>query len=227
MSLLPVATRPLSRSVGAFPLVRTPGPWLRSYRSYATGSSQTRPISTQRRAFDKRIALGAALLLSGYLFSSVVHLDGDATLDGPRPNHSTKAVAHNPPPATASQSKYGTKEEVQQAIEELKKALPRQGAVNTNPTVLQEYGSSDKSYHPTSPHSVVVKPGSTEDVVAIVNIARKYRVPIVPYSGATSMEGHFSGVSALGCTSLPIFRARPSHCDLSTHPEVSALTCLA
>ena len=95
MSVLPVATRPLSRSVGAFPLVRTPGPWLRSYRSYATGSSQTRPISTQRRAFDKRIAFGAVLLLSGYLFSSVVHLDSDATLDGPRPNRSTKVVAHN------------------------------------------------------------------------------------------------------------------------------------
>ncbi|KAH9934931.1 FAD-linked oxidase-like protein [Fomitopsis serialis] len=46
---------------------------------------------------------------------------------------------------------------------------------------------------PTSPHSVAVRPQSTEDVVKIVNIARKYRVPIVPYSGATSLEGHFSG----------------------------------
>lgn len=28
----------------------------------------------------------------------------------------------------------------------------------------------------------------------IVDIARKYRVPVTPYSGATSLEGHFSGV---------------------------------
>jgi FAD/FMN-containing dehydrogenase len=46
-----------------------------------------------------------------------------------------------------------------------------------------------------------VRPKSTEDVVKIVNIARKYRVPIVPYGGATSLEGHFSGVDAMSsCT---------------------------
>lgn len=42
-----------------------------------------------------------------------------------------------------------------------------------------------------------VRPKSTEDVVKIVNLARKHRVPIIPYSGATSLEGHFSGVSRL------------------------------
>ena len=46
-----------------------------------------------------------------------------------------------------------------------------------------------------SPHSVVVYPESTEDVVKIVKIATKYRMPVVPYSGATSLEGHFRGVS--------------------------------
>ena len=40
---------------------------------------------------------------------------------------------------------------------------------------------------------------NTADVVSIVNIARKYKVPVVPYSGATSLEGHFSGVSDLLC----------------------------
>jgi D-lactate dehydrogenase (cytochrome) len=40
----------------------------------------------------------------------------------------------------------------------------------------------------------VVYPDSTEDVVKIVNVARKYRMPIIPYSGGTSLEGHFAGV---------------------------------
>lgn len=44
------------------------------------------------------------------------------------------------------------------------------------------------------PHSVVVYPDSTEDVVKIVNVARKYRMPVIPYSGGTSLEGHFAGV---------------------------------
>ncbi|TEB08670.1 FAD-linked oxidase-like protein [Coprinellus micaceus] len=40
---------------------------------------------------------------------------------------------------------------------------------------------------------LLVRPHTTEDVVKIVNVARKYNVPLVPYSGATSLEGHFAG----------------------------------
>jgi D-lactate dehydrogenase (cytochrome) len=42
---------------------------------------------------------------------------------------------------------------------------------------------------------VVVYPRSTEDVVKIVKIAIKYRMPVTAYSGATSLEGQFRGVS--------------------------------
>lgn len=40
----------------------------------------------------------------------------------------------------------------------------------------------------------MIYPDSTEDVVKVVNVARKYRMPIIPYSGGTSLEGHFAGV---------------------------------
>ena len=43
--------------------------------------------------------------------------------------------------------------------------------------------------------SVVVWPQSTEDVVKIVKTAVKYKMPVIPYSGATSLEGHFRAVS--------------------------------
>lgn len=43
-------------------------------------------------------------------------------------------------------------------------------------------------------HSVVVYPENTDDVVKIVKIANKYRMPIVPYAGATSLEGQYRGV---------------------------------
>lgn len=42
-------------------------------------------------------------------------------------------------------------------------------------------------------HSVVVYPLSTEDVVQIVKIATNFKMPIVPYSGGTSLEGHTRG----------------------------------
>lgn len=47
-------------------------------------------------------------------------------------------------------------------------------------------------------HSVVVFPDTTEAVVAIMKIATAYRMPVVAYSGGTSLEGHFSGIDG-GC----------------------------
>jgi len=90
---------------------------------------------------------------------------------------------------------YGSPEDVQKAIEELRQALPGKNSVQTNPNTLEVHGSSENSYHPSSPHSIVVMAHSTEDVVKVVNISRKYRVPIIAYGGATSLEGQFSGVS--------------------------------
>lgn len=97
--------------------------------------------------------------------------------------------------ATTFNSSYGSHEDVQKAISELRAAFSNPQAVSTDQDAVKNYGSSPNSYHPTSPHSVVVHVSSTEDVVKVVNIARKYKVPVVPYAGATSLEGHFSGVS--------------------------------
>jgi D-lactate dehydrogenase (cytochrome) len=72
--------------------------------------------------------------------------------------------------------------------------FPDPDDVVTDPEVLKTYGSSDNSYHPAAAHSVIVRPKSTEDVVKIVNLARGFRIPVVTYSGATSLEGHYSGV---------------------------------
>ncbi|RPD65872.1 D-lactate dehydrogenase cytochrome oxidoreductase [Lentinus tigrinus ALCF2SS1-7] len=172
--------------------------WLQAVpRRRATTSAHTH-LSPGERLSERaqRAALGAGLLVATsavyYHLSRPIHLDGEAAFDGPRPKGS-KVTTHEDVPLSPAHSKYATKVEVKKAIEELKKALPHEGAVVVDPHVLEMYGSSDKSYHPASPHSVVVRPASTEEVVAIVNIARKYRVPIVPYSGATSLEGHFSG----------------------------------
>ncbi|KAH7927748.1 D-lactate dehydrogenase cytochrome oxidoreductase [Leucogyrophana mollusca] len=121
------------------------------------------------------------------------HLEHNYTVhlraDGP-PSVGSKGSVESTP---SLEAKYGSSEDVRNAIEELRQALPGEGKVQTNPDTLKMHGSSENSYHPSSPHSVVVQANSTEDVVKIVNISRKYRVPITAYSGATSLEGHFSG----------------------------------
>ncbi|KAJ3890359.1 D-lactate dehydrogenase cytochrome oxidoreductase [Lentinula edodes] len=90
---------------------------------------------------------------------------------------------------------YASPREIKVAIEKLKQAFPEEDRVSTDSNVLTEHGSSDNSYHPASPHAVVVRALSTEDVVTIVKIATECRMPMVVYSGATSLEGHYSGVS--------------------------------
>ena len=41
---------------------------------------------------------------------------------------------------------------------------------------------------------MVVHPESTEDVAKIVKVAVKYKMPITPYSGGSSLEGNFRAV---------------------------------
>ena len=99
------------------------------------------------------------------------------------------------PPQVVSpyKSKYGGPEEVQQAIGELRAALP--GQVRTDPLTVEAYGSSPHTYQPSLPHAVYVTATSTDDVVKVVNISRKYKVPIIPFGVGNSLEGQFAGVS--------------------------------
>jgi len=50
--------------------------------------------------------------------------------------------------------------------------------------------SMGESFHKAGLPDVVVHPGSTEDVVAVVQLCRAYRVPLVPFGAGTSLEGH-------------------------------------
>jgi D-lactate dehydrogenase (cytochrome) len=89
--------------------------------------------------------------------------------------------------------KYGGPKEVAAAKNELRELFPDR--VSDDKNTLETYGYSRNSYHPEHLHSMVVRVFTTEDVVKIVGVARKYRIPITAYSGGTSLEGHFSGVS--------------------------------
>lgn len=107
--------------------------------------------------------------------------------------------------------KFGSPDDFKKAIAELRRTFPNDNSVSTNPDDLHGHGFSDGDYLPgeflslicrrclifyiqVTPHSVIVYPESTDDVVKIVKIATKYRMPVIPYSGATSLEGHFRGV---------------------------------
>lgn len=67
--------------------------------------------------------------------------------------------------------------------------------VSTSPSDTSTHAGSSWSSYPDTPSDVpfaVVRPASTADVSTIMKICHKRRIPAVPYSGGTSLEGHFA-----------------------------------
>ncbi|KAI0089977.1 FAD-linked oxidase-like protein [Irpex rosettiformis] len=81
---------------------------------------------------------------------------------------------------------YGTEADYQNAVKELVQGLP--GSTSTDKSVLEAHGKSFGDKQARTVPTIVVFAQSTQDVVLAVNVSRKYRVPIIAYSGATSLE---------------------------------------
>ncbi|KAH9053984.1 hypothetical protein EDB83DRAFT_2316402 [Lactarius deliciosus] len=204
--------RPLTRSTCCFsggpPRLRAPS-YLRPLSTAASGpSAQGSAASSTRTALT--LALGGAFLgLGGYYVG--------ARSNGVNMEKATSSASPSPLPGKLM---FGTPEDFVRAIDELRASLAGE-AVTTARDQLEAHGFSPNSHHPGLPHSVVVYPTSTEDVVKIVNVARKYRMPVVPYSGGTSLEGHFTGWKGGGiCVDM-------SEMDkiIAIHEEDSDLVC--
>ncbi|KAK6714901.1 hypothetical protein SNK04_005827 [Fusarium graminearum] len=78
------------------------------------------------------------------------------------------------------------------AVEEIRQALG-EDAVSIEDEILHSHGYSDWSTINIDRLPVAVTfPLSTEEVAIIARICHKRRVPMIPYSGGSSVEGHFS-----------------------------------
>ncbi|PFH45972.1 hypothetical protein AMATHDRAFT_70823 [Amanita thiersii Skay4041] len=193
----------------------TPPPWsypLQLTRGHATvagsGPSNSRNHSYWPWPwFTGALLASAASGLLGYKFAvSGLHLDQSGN---PSSAHST--------------THFGSPTDFNKCIEELRGLFPGD-ATSTDPDDLEAHGFSENDYHPGAVHSVIVYPQSTEDVVQIVKLATKYRMPVVPYAAATSLEGHTRGHPTAGGICIDL-----THMDkiLEIHAEDSDLVCQA
>lgn len=67
--------------------------------------------------------------------------------------------------------------------------------VSTLDTDLDHHATSEWSSHKAKPDErpfCVLFPGSTEEVSEIMKVCHKRKIPVVGYSGGTSLEGHFT-----------------------------------
>jgi D-lactate dehydrogenase (cytochrome) len=67
--------------------------------------------------------------------------------------------------------------------------------VSTTSSDLEAHAGSSWSSHPALPGDVpfmIVKPLTTEEVSKVMKVCHERRIPVTPYSGGTSLEGHFA-----------------------------------
>ncbi|KAH7304903.1 RNA dependent RNA polymerase-domain-containing protein [Stachybotrys elegans] len=108
-------------------------------------------------------------------------------------NDSSKLVATSVAVRNEPENRYATMPEMEQAIQEIIDEIGDEDLISTDPEDLHRHGySSWSSVNPDNLPVAVAYPRNTEQVAAIARICYKYRVPIIPYSGGSSLEGNFS-----------------------------------
>ncbi|KAI9769434.1 MAG: hypothetical protein M1840_004136 [Geoglossum simile] len=165
----------------------------RSALLYRRCAAQTRYHSTERHSKDaapeaKRLiwttrgALSLATLtgLSTYLYGNFSASNlGDNLLSG------TLGRAEPWP-------LYGSLKDMGVAIDEIRKEVG-DDTISTDDEDLIAHGYSEWSTTNTDRLPIAVAyPRSTDEVSKIVKICHKYRVPMIPFSGGTSLEGNFA-----------------------------------
>ncbi|KAJ5982594.1 hypothetical protein N7451_012694, partial [Penicillium sp. IBT 35674x] len=126
----------------------------------------------------------------------------------------------------SGQPRYATRKEMELAITEIRESLG-DDVISIDEEDLRMHGYSEwSSINIDRLPVAVVWPSSTEDVSKIAVICSKYKVPMtVPYSGGSSVEGHFSspfgGVSIDFLNMSSIVEFHPEDMDVVVQPSMS------
>ncbi|CAN8100725.1 unnamed protein product [Discula destructiva] len=122
--------------------------------------------------------------------------------------------------------RYANLKEMEIALQEIRSELGGEGdIISTDPDDLHSHGYSEWStVNPDSLPVAVAYPRSTEQVSTIARVCHKYRVPMIPYSGGTSLEGNFSapfgGVSVDFAYMDQIIQFNKEDMDIVVQPSI-------
>jgi hypothetical protein len=92
--------------------------------------------------------------------------------------------------------------------------------IDTSPEERIQHGKPWNSYHSSSRNpNVVITPLPTEHVSDVVRLCGKHGIPIIPYGGATSLEGQLlasqGGVSLDFCKMKAVVQLREGDLDVT------------
>ncbi|KAI6089666.1 FAD-linked oxidase-like protein [Hypoxylon rubiginosum] len=176
---------------------RFPSAWR---RAFSTSSPFKKPATKDGPAFEG-VPFNPASRPPAWTGRSVVALTATAgllgfglaaaSLQGPPKRAVTLFDSKMPTP------QYASMDELEDALKEIRRDIAKIGEeediISTDPEDLLAHGYSEWSTtNPDTLPVAVAYPRNTEQVATIARICHKYRVPIIPYSGGSSLEGNFS-----------------------------------
>ncbi|KAL4899440.1 hypothetical protein BDW74DRAFT_171490 [Aspergillus multicolor] len=114
---------------------------------------------------------------------------------------------------------------MEKAVDRIRKELG-ENSISTDDEDLRNHGYSEYSSTNIERLPVAVAyPQSTEEVAAIARVCHEFRVPMIAFSGGSSVEGHFSapfgGVSVDFMNMNQIVEFHPDDMDIVVQPSVS------
>ncbi|KAJ5124199.1 FAD-linked oxidase C-terminal [Penicillium bovifimosum] len=102
-------------------------------------------------------------------------------------------ASYNQTPSQASKKpQYGSTKDFEKAISELRAKLG-DDSISTEEDELHQHGYSEwSSLNAERLPVAIAYPTTTEEVSEIAKVCNKYRMPMIPYSGGSSLEANFS-----------------------------------
>lgn len=94
--------------------------------------------------------------------------------------------------------KYGSMQDLDNAVKEITELLGSEHVTFSEAEIAHHSDSFYQTHHPLPGQApkLIVYPASTEEISAVMKIAHRYRIPIVPFTGGTSLEGQFFATRA-------------------------------
>ncbi|KAJ5594297.1 uncharacterized protein N7459_000505 [Penicillium hispanicum] len=101
-------------------------------------------------------------------------------------------ASYNQPSQSVKKAQYGSPQDFAKAIAELRAQLG-EDSIGTDEDELQQHGYSEwSSLNAERLPVAIAYPKTTEEVVEIAKVCHKYKMPMIPYSGGSSLEANFS-----------------------------------
>ncbi|CAN6647453.1 D-lactate dehydrogenase [cytochrome] 1, mitochondrial [Trichomonascus vanleenenianus] len=184
-------------------------------RLYSTNSGPNNS-QTPKTGISTAVA-GATLAVASGLSFYV----GKLLNDGPECEKGSKPSVNR----NLEAAKYATREEFSRHVLPKLEKILSEDQLSTDEEVRHLHGSSEYASegYKGLPYAVVF-PNTTEEVSEIAKICHAHRVPMIPYSGGTSLEGHFSAPHGGVCISFTnmdkVLAVRPDDLDCTVQPGV-------